>query len=415
MTYGDHLFVNYRPAGISFSHGSGARLYTRDGREILDFIAGIATCSLGHAHPRLVAALQDQVSRYLHVSNLFQIEEQDQAANALIEAAQAHLPEAERSAPEALSRVFFCNSGAEANEAAIKLARKTAWRTSGPEAEKFEIVVTHNGFHGRTMGALAATGTAKYHEGFAPLPGGFTFVPFNDLAAAEKVMSDRVCAVLIEPVQGEGGVNVGTREYLQGLQSLCRKFGALFIVDEVQTGPARLGGDMFAFQKFGLQPDAVVLAKGLGSGVPVGAVMARDSVALNLQPGDHGSTFGGNALATRAVKTVLDVIHEEGLVERATEAGERLAAGILGLGLPAVVAVRGEGLMRAVELEIEAGPVAAECLARGLLVNAVRPTAIRLLPPLVVSDAEIDAAVEILGAAIAAVAKPAQAEHKQSA
>ena len=429
MSYGDHLFVNYKPADISFTHGSGSKLYTPSGREVLDFIAGIATCSLGHAHPRLVETISDQASRYIHVSNLYQITEQDEAANALIEAAREHVPEQERNQDKGLSRVFFCNSGAEANEAAIKLARKTAWRKRNESSEvasesPSEILVTHNGFHGRTLGALAATGTARYHEGFGPLPGGFSFVPYNDLSAAEAAMSDQVCAVLIEPIQGEGGVNVASREYLHGLQELCRTYSALFIVDEVQTGPARLGGEMFAFQKYGLEPDAVVLAKGLGSGVPVGAVLATDAAAQNLQPGDHGSTFGGNALATRAVKTVLDVISEERLVERASVAGERLAAAIESLGLSAIAAVRGDGLMRAVELNLDAGPVAARCLDEGLLINAVRPNAVRLLPPLVVTDDEIDRAVEILGKAIEAVAadhSPVdstlrnQAERKQSA
>lgn len=414
MSYGDHLFVNYLPADIAFTHGKGAVLTSTDGRSILDFIAGIATCSLGHAHPRLVKALSEQAGRYLHVSNLYQIPEQDRASRALIEAAQSHLSETEKASGVGLERAFFCNSGAEANEAAIKLARKTAWRRhakdgdskgiSDGEIPRFEILATHNGFHGRTMGALAATGTPRYHEGFGPLPAGFEFVPFNDLGAARAAMNASMCGVLVEPVQGEGGVNPASVEYLQGLQALCRDNGALFMVDEVQTAPARLGDTVFAFQKYGLEPDVVILAKGIGGGVPVGVVLARDTVARNLMPGDHGSTFGGNALASTAVQTVLAVVEEEGLAARATVAGDRLAAGIEGLASPNIVGQRGSGLMRAVELDIEAAPVAAECLKRGLLVNAVRPTSIRLLPPLVVSDEEIDQAVEIFGQAVAAAA-----------
>ncbi len=390
-----HLFVNYRPAPIAFVRGEGARLWDDSGREYVDLLGGIATVSLGHAHPRLLEALGAQLERYHHVSNLFEIPEQAAAAAALVAAARSSAPAHRR-----LERVFFCNSGAEANEAAIKLARKYAWRkaqSNAPESRAaFEIVVTENGFHGRTLGALAATGTPAYHQGFGPLPGGFVCVPFGDLEAAAAAMSERTCAVLVEPIQGEGGVNPARPSYLRGLQRLCREHGALFMLDEVQTGMGRLGGTMFAFQKWELEPDVLVLAKGLGGGIPVGAVLARDEVAQALQPGDHGSTYGGNALATTAVSTVLSVIEEDGLLERVEEAGARLRSGLESIAerTGAIESVRGEGLMLAAQLRTEAAPVAAACLRQGVLVNAVRPHAIRFLPPLVITDADIDLGLE---------------------
>ncbi|MDR7608104.1 MAG: acetylornithine transaminase [Armatimonadota bacterium] len=384
-----YLFQNYRRIPVAFARGRGARLWDLEGREYLDFVAGIAVTSLGHAHPALVQALTDQLSRYVHVSNLYHIPEQAQAARRL----------AERSG---LDRVFFCNSGAEANEAAIKLARKWAKQHRGPEAH--EIVVAHNSFHGRTLATLAATGNPRYHQGFEPLPAGFRFVPYNDLAAAAEAVGPTTCAVLMEPVQGESGVIPGDPDYLRGLQELCREKGILFMLDEVQTGVGRTGA-WFAFQRYGLAPDVVTLAKGLGGGVPVGAVLAREEVAAAFGPGDHGSTFGGNALSAAAVCAVLDTLEAEKLVDHAANVGERLQAQLRALASrqPAVSEVRGVGLLVAVDLKVEAAAVEASCRQRGLLVNAVRPNTLRLCPPLVVSEEEVDRAVGILEEALEAV------------
>jgi len=395
MTSGDDcLFQNYVRAPVAFTHGRGARLYDAAGREYLDFIGGIATSCLGHAHPRLAGAIAEQARRYLHVSNLFRIPEQERAARLLVEASRApsSAPQgAPSSAPNSrtlgLERVFFCNSGTEANEAAIKIARKR-----GSATGRHEIVVTHKSFHGRTLGSLAATGNPRYHQGFGPLPQGFVFVDWNDLGAARAAVGEKTCAVLVEPVLGESGVFPADPEYLRGLEALCRERDLLFMLDEVQTGIGRTGS-MFAFHHYGVQPDVVTLAKALGGGVAVGAVMAREETALLLVPGDHGSTFGGNALATAAVAAVLETIHDEGLLENARAMGERLRAGLA--GIDGVTGVRGLGLLVAAELAIEAGPVAARALENGLLVNAVRPTSIRMAPPLIVTADEVDRAVEL--------------------
>jgi acetylornithine/N-succinyldiaminopimelate aminotransferase len=385
-----YLMPTYRRQPVAFARGRGARLWDLDGREYLDFVAGIAVTSLGHAHPAWVRAVTEQVARYVHVSNLYHIPEQARAAKLLVERS-------------GLGRAFFCNSGAEANEAAIKLARKWAKRNRGPQA--YEIVVAHNSFHGRTLATVAATGNPRYQQGFEPLPQGFRFVPFNDLGAAERAVGPATCAVLMEPVQGEGGVVPADPDYLRGLERLCRAQGALFVLDEVQTGVGRTGR-WFAYQHFGVQPDVVTLAKGLGGGVPVGAVLAREEVACAFEPGDHGSTFGGNALAAAATCAVLETLEAEGLVEHARQMGERLAGHLRQLASrhPAVAEVRGMGLLVAVDVRVEAARVVDACRERGLLVNAVRPHTIRLAPPLVVSPEEVDRAVEILGAALDAVA-----------
>jgi predicted acetylornithine/succinylornithine family transaminase len=389
---GEVLFQNYRRAPVAFERGEGCKLFGVDGKVYLDFLAGIATSSLGHAHPGLVRALEGQARRYLHVSNLYEIPEQIEAAELLISASRAD------SELRGLDRAFFCNSGAEAVEAAIKLARR--W---GHEKGRFEIVSTEGGFHGRTLGALAATGTPAYHEGFQPLPLGFHCVPFADLEALAGAIGEHTCAVLLEPIQGEGGVIPGGREYLQGAQALCRERGVLLILDEVQTGIGRTG-TMFGFQQFGLEPDAITLAKGLGGGVPVGALLATGPLAAELVPGTHGSTFGGNALAMAAVCAVQRALVEEGVLNSVAVRGARLRNGLERLAEHFPIAeVRGCGLMLAVELEppLSAPAVSERCLHSGLLLNAVRPQALRILPPLVVQDAEIDQALGMLEAALA--------------
>ena len=412
----DCLFQNYVRAPLAFTHGRGAKLYDAAGREYLDFIGGIATSCLGHGHPKLVAAIADQAGRYIHVSNLFRIPEQERAARLLVDASRATVEVAPSSAPTSsrvegmvstmpsqlgLDRVFFCNSGTEANEAAIKIARKR-----GSATGRHEIIVTHKSFHGRTLGSLAATGNPRYHQGFGPLPEGFVFVEYNDLAAARAAVTEKTCAVLVEPVLGESGVIPADPEYLRGLEALCRERDLLFLLDEVQTGVGRTGS-MFAFHHYGVQPDVVTLAKALGGGVAVGAVLAREEIALLLVPGDHGSTFGGNALATAAVAAVLETIHDQGLLENARAMGERLRAGLA--TIDGVTEARGLGLLVAAELQTEAGPVAARALENGLLINAVRPTSIRMAPPLIVSAAEIDRGVELFARTLQSVSAMAGA------
>ncbi len=384
----DSLFANYKRAPVAFSHGDGVFLWDQAGREYLDFLGGIAVSSLGHNHPALSDAINRQARRYLHVSNLYRIPEQERAGRKLVEATGG-----------VLDRAFFCNSGAEAVEAAIKLVRRYAYDRDGSGA-RHKIVTAEGAFHGRTLGALAATGTPAYQVGFKPLPGGFFAVPFGDLEAADAAIDDSTCAVLIEAIQGEAGVIEPPAGYLEGLQSLCRERGALFVLDEVQTGIGRLGS-AFGFQHYGLEPDVITLAKGLGGGVPVGAVLAREEVAAALVPGTHGTTFGGNPLACSAVTAVLETVLDPGFLERVVRAGEYLRAllGQLGAG-GLVTEVRGQGLMIAIECTPEAPDVANRCLENGLIVNAPRPHSIRMLPPLVVHDPEIERAVGILGHAL---------------
>jgi len=395
------LFRNYKRAPVAFSHGRGVRLYDLEGREYLDFIGGIAVSSLGHAHPALVQAISAQAARYLHVSNLYQIPEQVAAAERLV-------------AASGLDRAFFCNSGAEANEGAIKLARKRGKAVRGPAAH--EILVTHNSFHGRTLATVAATGNPRYQQGFEPMPAGFRFVPFDDLEAMRAAITDETCAILVEPIQGEGGVLPPSPGYLAGLRVLCDENALLLILDEVQTGIGRTG-KMFAYQHAGVLPDVATIAKGVAGGVPAGVVLATEAAAAHFVPGDHGSTFGGNALASAAIVAVLDAIEREGLLENAAATGARLVAGLEKLREkhPLLLEVRGAGLLVGTDLSIEAAPVVEACLARGLLVNSVRPKTLRFAPPLVVSEAEVDRALEILDETLAALGVAAAAAEKEIA
>ena len=386
------LFRNYKRAPVAFSHGRGVRLYDLEGREYLDFIGGIAVSSLGHAHPALVRAVSEQAARYIHVSNLYQIPEQVEAARRLV-------------ALSGLDRAFFCNSGAEANEAAIKLVRKRAKAVKGPECH--EILVTDNSFHGRTLGTLAATGNPRYRAGFEPLPAGFRFVPFDDVPAMRATVTAATAAILVEPVQGEGGILVPSPSYLRELRALCDERGLLLVVDEVQTGIGRTGR-MFACEHAGVRPDILTLAKGIAGGFPAGVVLATEEAASHFVPGDHGSTFGGNALAAAAIGAVLDAIESERLVENAAAMGARLAAGLerLRQNHPALLSVRAAGLLVGADLEGEAAPVVEGCLRRGLLVNAVRPNTLRFAPPLVVSADEVDRALQILDEVLTTAAVP---------
>jgi len=377
----EHVMQTYGRVPVAFVRGAGTKLWDSEGKEYLDFLSGLAVTSVGHAHPEVADAIADQARTLLHVSNLYYNDIQPRVAEKI----------------DALmgggGRVFFCNSGAEANECAIKLARRYGQRNGGPD--RFHVVSAYGSFHGRTLTTLAATGQPQKQETFQPLPAGFRQVAFNDLDALKNALDDRVAAVMLEPVQGEGGVNPAPAAYLHGVREVCDEREALFVLDEVQTGLGRTG-EWFGFQHSGVRPDVVTLAKALGNGVPIGACWARADVAAAFAPGDHATTFGGQPLAARAALATLEVMEREDVPARARRAGTRLVEALT--KVTGVTDVRGAGLLIAAELDPErsAKDVADACLARGLVVNAVTPTALRFAPPLLVSDAEIDAAVAIL-------------------
>ncbi len=371
------LFNTYARLPVEFDRGEGVWLWDTAGRRYLDGVAGIAVCGLGHAHPAVTEALQDQASRLMHTSNLYHIPLQEKAGELL-------------TARAGMERAFFCNSGAEANEALIKLARLHGHQR-GIKAPV--IVVMDNSFHGRTLATLSATGNRRVQAGFEPLVSGFLRVPFDDLPALESLArgDNDVVAVLLEPIQGEGGVNVPADGYLRGVRRVCDDAGWLLLMDEVQTGIGRTG-HWFAHQHEGAVPDAMSLAKALGNGFPVGACVARATAASLMGPGSHGTTFGGSPLASRVVSAVLETVDQLGLVERAHILGERLREGLssaLG-GLPGVVEIRGRGLMVGIELDRPCGELVARGLEEGLLINVTAQRVIRLVPPLVMSDAEAD-------------------------
>ncbi len=377
----NRLMTTYPVPSVTFVRGEGSRLWDDAGRSYLDFLSGLAVTSLGHAHPAVADALVEQSRTLLHVSNLYGTVPGPEVAATLDRLVGGG------------GKVFFCNSGAEANEAAIKLARK--WGGHG----KFVVVSAYGSFHGRTLATLHATGQPQKHEAFQPLPEGFRHVAWDDLEALASTIDPSVTGILLEPVQGEGGVNPATPEYFQGVRRLCDERGLVFMVDEVQTGLGRTG-QWFGFQHFGVEPDIVTMAKALGNGVPIGACWARDDVAAAFVPGDHATTYGGQPLATAAARAVLRVMEEEDVPARARVGGARLGDALL--ALPGVRGVRGLGLLLAAELtEPKAKDVAARALDAGLVLNAVTDDALRLAPSLLVSDAEIDEAVAILASVLA--------------
>jgi len=374
----DHIIPTYKRWPLELVSGKGARVVDSEGREFIDCIAGIAVTAVGHAHPRVAEAIAHQARTLIHVSNLYETGPQKRLAERLSDLAGGMLS-------------FFCNSGAEAVEAAIKLARKRA-HDAGVGAPR--VISSEGSFHGRTLGALAATGQPSKRNGFGPLPEGFTYVPFGDLGALENAIGNDVAAVILEPIQGEAGVRMPPDGYLTGARDLCDRSNALLVLDEVQTGMGRTGA-WWAHQHEGVGPDVMCVAKALAGGLPMGACLAAPEAAAAFGPGDHASTFGGGPVQSAAALATLDVIEEEGLLERATTAGERLRAGLLGIWPRA--AVRGRGLLVGVDFgEPTARAVAQRALQRGVLVNDATPSVLRLAPPLVISDGEIDATLEIL-------------------
>jgi len=378
-----HLMNTYTRLPLAFTHGQGASLYDEAGRRYLDALAGIAVNTLGHAHPRLVQAIAEQAGRLLHASNIYRIREQEALSDRLADIS-------------GMDEVFFCNSGCEANEAAIKLARMYGHQKG---IDLPAIVVMEKAFHGRTLATLSATGNRKVQAGFEPLVGGFVRVPFDDLAAVQHIAENNqnVVALLIEPIQGEGGINIAHAEYMQGLRRICDERGWLFMLDEVQCGIGRTGY-WFACQHVDVKPDVMTLAKGLGSGVPIGACLTAGKAAGVFKPGNHGSTFGGNPLACTAALTTLDVIEQDGLKARAAALGNTLRADFAAAlqGLSGVVAIRGDGLMIGIELDRPCGELVKRALDKGLLMNVTADTVIRLLPPLVFTDADASELVSIL-------------------
>ena len=385
-----YLFQNYGRQPVVIERGQGTRVWDTEGKEYLDFVGGLAVNVLGHAHPVVAEAVARQAAQLIHTSNLYYTRPMIELAKLLVE-------------HSCLDRVFFCNSGTEAIETAIKLARR--WGHDEKNGA-FEVVSMNDGFHGRTTGALAATGTARYREPFEPLAPGFKHVPWNDLEAVRSATGPRTVAVLLEPIQGEGGVNMPAPGYLKGIREWCTQNNILLILDEIQTGIGRTG-TLFAYEQEGIEPDIMCLAKGLAGGVPIGAVLAREDLAAHLVPGDHGTTFGANPLATATGLATLKYILDEDIPARAVAASERLVARLRSIEdrLPLVNEVRGRGMLLAIGLtQDSAADVVAACRERGLLVNNVRPNAVRLMPPLNVTDAEIDQACDILEQALLAVA-----------
>ena len=374
---------NYSPAPIIFSRGEGAWLYDHSGNRYLDFVAGIAVCALGHGHPQLSAALSNQAQRLLHVSNMYYTEPQIELMEMLTDRSFA-------------DRVFLCNSGTEANEAAFKLVRRYQSRIAD-RPQKTTILSMKESFHGRTLASITATGQPKYHDGFAPLASGFEYLPFNDVRALEARMDDDVAAVIVEPIQGESGIRPATEGYIRALRTLCDQWDALLIFDEVQTGVGRTG-DLFAYEHFGVAPDVMTLAKGLGGGVPLGATLATDEVWKGWKRGSHASTFGGNPLASTAGKTVLQVIDSEALVEQVRRRGQQLRNGLQELAetFDVITDVRGRGLMLGAECGDRAPTIVKLARSEGLLINTAGGKTLRLVPPLIVTEEQVDDALKRL-------------------
>jgi predicted acetylornithine/succinylornithine family transaminase len=383
MALADENIMNtYKRFPIVLVKGSGIKVWDVNGKEYLDFVAGIAVCNLGHSHPQIIAAVKEQLENLTHVSNLYYTEPQAQLARLLVENSFA-------------DKVFFCNSGAEANEAAIKLARKYAHENMGPD--KFELITMKDSFHGRTMATITATGQEKFQFGFTPLLEGFTYVPFNDLQALEARISNKTCGIMVEPIQGEGGVNIPNAQYLAEMREICDRHGILLIVDEVQTGMGRTG-ELFAYEHSGIKPDIMTLAKALGNGFPIGAMLATNKIAKAFIPGNHASTFGGSPLAMAAANATVKTMLQEGILEHCRKMGDYFLLQLKKLQQKhkIIKEVRGMGLMLAAQLNIESGDIVNECLQKGLLINSAGSKTLRFVPPLIITTQDVDQAIKVL-------------------
>jgi acetylornithine/N-succinyldiaminopimelate aminotransferase len=380
--YEKYVMNTYKRFPLALSRGAGARVWDIDGREYLDMTAGIAVCSLGHAHPGVISAIRKQAETLMHVSNLYYTEPQACFARLLVENSFA-------------DKVFFCNSGAEANEAAIKLARKYGHDKLGG---KYELITMKDSFHGRTLATITATGQEKFQVGFAPLVPGFKYVPFDDLPALKAAISEKTCGVLLEPIQAEGGVRIPAEDYLRGVRKICDQHGVLMILDEVQVGMGRTG-TLFAYEDSGIHPDIMTLAKAMGNGFPVGAMLAIDRVAAAFQPGNHASTFGGTPLAMAACIAVFEAIQAEGLLENCRRVGayflKRMR--LLQENFPLITDVRGKGLILGMELKIDGAQIVKKCMEKGLLIiTSGAGNVLRFVPPLIITEKDVDQAISIL-------------------
>jgi acetylornithine/N-succinyldiaminopimelate aminotransferase len=380
-----YVVANYGRLPIVITRGEGTYVWDADGKRYLDLFSGWAVTSLGHCHPKLVAALREQAGRLIYMANHMYTEPQGRLARLLSENSFG-------------GKCFFCNSGAESIEAALKLARLHTPK------EKYKVLTFENSFHGRTFGAISATAQSKYHQGFQPLLAGFQYLPLNDLDAVRAAVDDETCGILVEPIQGEGGVNICTDEFLQGLRDICDERGMVLIFDEVQTGVGRTG-KMFGYQHTPVVPDIMTLAKHLGGGVPIGAIVARPDVAASMKPGTHASTYGGNPLAAAAGCAVIETILEDHLLENTNEVGSYAVGKLRELqqSQPKIREVRGLGLMIGIDLKQAGADVFKKCLEKGLLINCTHDTVLRFMPPLTVTRAEIDEGIAILAQAIAEV------------
>lgn len=376
--YQKYVMPTYTRLQIVLVRGKGTRVYDIEGKEFLDFFPGWAVSGIGHCHPKVVSAIKNQVKKMIHVSNNYYNELQARLAKKIVE----HSFD---------GKVFFCNSGAEAVEGAIKLARRFGYPS------RYEMITMENSFHGRTLGALTATAQSKYQEGFAPLPAGFVYAPFNDLEAVKAKITNQTVAIMLEPIQGEGGVNVASADFLTGLRKICDEKKILLIFDEIQTGMGRTG-KMFCYQHYDVVPDIMTLSKTLGGGFPIGALVAKREIADTLQPGMHASTFGGSPLACAASLAVFEAIEDAKLVTKAESRGKYLSKKLLQLKkeFPFIKNVRGKGLMQGVELNIEGEKIVNSCIEQKLLINCTQKKVLRLMPPLTVKNKEIDTAISIL-------------------
>jgi len=376
--FNDYVIANYGRLPKVITRGQNNKLTDLDGNEILDMFPGWAVSGIGHCHPNVVEAIRKQAGELLHIDNTFYTIQQGQLAKMLSERAFG-------------GQCFFCNSGAEANEAALKLARRHTPR------QKYKFITAEKSFHGRTLATVTATGQAKYHEGFLPLPAGFVHVPFNDIDALHEAFDEEVCAVMVEPIQGEGGIHEATPEYLQTIRDLCDEHGALMILDEVQTGMGRTGR-WFGYQHYEVTPDIITLAKALGGGMAIGAMMARPEIAKSFVPGTHASTFGGNPLACAAAIAVIETIEAENLLDNANAMGRYAREKLEKLKekYPAIDHIRGKGLMLGVQLNMPGAAIVSRCLEKGLRINCTQETVLRFMPSMTVTQDEIDVAVTIL-------------------
>jgi acetylornithine/N-succinyldiaminopimelate aminotransferase len=382
-----HLLQNYKQQPVVLVRGSGVRVWDADGKEYLDLLGGIATCAFGHCHPRIVEAAKAQLDVLWHTSNVFYNQPQIDLAEKL-------------KAASGLDRAFFCNSGGEANEALLKMARR--YQKERGQPGRFEVLTFVNSFHGRTLATTAATGQAKYQKGFEPLPAGFRHLPYGDLQAVKEALTEATAAILVEPVQGEGGVRAAPPGFLRALRELCDAEGLLLLVDEVQTGMGRTG-KFLAYQYEGILPDGVALAKALGNGLPIGAMLCREAPGKALSPGTHGSTFGGNLVAAAAANAVMDLLQHPELLPSVVAKGEYFQAGLrrLQAKMPdRIREVRGKGLLIGVELPVDAAPIVSRCREMGLLLNLAGEKTLRFAPPFVVTAGELDEAVLILERAL---------------